>query len=212
MKRWAFGDLPYFLAALVLIFVFVVYPVSVFSPEYYGRNILPSYYTAVFGVTCVYIWAYFVVPRFIVRRCRSCGSRNMLFSYQKLFCGDCGYVFVIDSLRGYERWKLITLILAGPVTLIGVCLAVGCALAGVMHPGLLFFAVLLSVYFPSVAAVFLGLYKLFGRFAASFVREHKGAATTTFFIIFCILAFLVLAGYWIPLEKIFESIYGNLKP
>jgi len=206
LKRQARDCSVFILAGVVLVYVVIVYPLLLFGVMP-ATHLLTGYYTYVLIWAFVCVLLYFIFPRFIIHRCRNCGSKNMTYSLSKnFFCGDCGYTFNPNrDLNDDERLKFLVWSIGVPFSLFGVCLVVGSALAGIMDSGLVFFGVLLSVWFPSLAVLFVGLLKLSGK--AAYVREqkHKGVAATLFFITFIVLGFLMLIGFGMLLKFIFTG-------
>ncbi|MEM2971325.1 MAG: hypothetical protein QW270_02745 [Candidatus Bathyarchaeia archaeon] len=151
----------------------------------------------------VCFWAYFGVPRLIIRRCGNCGSKNMLYSLsKKFFCGDCGYSFKFDLERNA---KLAVLAMSIPASLLGVFILFGITLAGeTINYSWVFFGVLLSVWFPTVLALLAGLYKLFF-YKVAYFHEHKELASTLFFITLIALMFFTLISFGILLKFIFTG-------
>jgi hypothetical protein len=194
LKRRVLECLLFIFVPLFMVYVCVVYPVSVVSPEYYRRNVLPSYYAAVFVLAIFAVDTFFLAPRFLIRRCRSCGSEKMYYKFS-FICGDCGHTFNPNrDLNENERCDFMAWAFGVPFSSMGVGLLLGSALAGVLNHDFVFLGVLGSVYVPLLTIVFWGLLKFFGKFAYVREQKHKRVVATMFFLMWGVLGILLLWG------------------
>ncbi|MEM2971323.1 MAG: hypothetical protein QW270_02735 [Candidatus Bathyarchaeia archaeon] len=195
LKRQVLECLFFILFISVIGYV-LVYPFSVFNFEYYRRNLLPSYYVAAFFGAFVVVYVYFVVPRFIIRQCRSCGSRNMRFGRGRgggFVCDDCGSVFDFDIQRDAKK---IILVVALPFLFISVFSLCGFILAGLtLDFDLVRLAVVVSVWMPSLVTFFIGL-AIFNK--STYFNKHS----TLFSILLIISIFVVPILLFIAFDAI----------
>ncbi|MEM2971326.1 MAG: hypothetical protein QW270_02750 [Candidatus Bathyarchaeia archaeon] len=170
---------------------------------------MPSYYAAAFGTAFIFVFVYFLAPKFLVRRCRKCGSKNMFFSMfqmgisdKRFFCGDCNYALDFNKdLNDSEKLNFLAWAFGVSFSIIGVCGIMGCALAGVLDRDLVRLGVLFSVWPASLTIMFWGFVKVLGKIAnrlkITYIRERKRriVAAVAFLLTFIVLAILLLWVY-----------------
>jgi hypothetical protein len=136
-------------------------------------------------------WVLFGTAYFVVRKCRSCGSKNVLYSISKkgILCDDCNYVFKF----GMKNLRIGVLCASIPLMSFGPFLLLGNILAGeVLDRSLVFFGILLSSWSPSVFAEIMYAVKLNN---SEFVQEHQTLAFFLMLIQVLVVPFIMLIGY-----------------
>jgi len=149
------------------------------------------FYAAALSVPFVQWWVLFGSAYFVVRKCRNCGSRNVLYSISEkgIRCDDCNYVLKF----GMKNFRIGILCATIPLMSFGPFFLLGNFLAGeVLDRSLVFFAILFSAWLPSVFAEVMYAVKLNN---SEFVQEHQTLAFILLLIQFLVVPFIMLIGY-----------------
>lgn len=150
------------------------------------------FYTAALFVPFMEWWVLFGAAYFIVRKCRSCGSKNVRYSISKkgFLCDDCNYVFELGmkNIRIVVLCASIPLISFGPFFLLGNVLT-----GGILDSGLVFFGILFSAWLPSVFAEVMYAVKLNN---SEFAEEHETLRSILLLMQLLVVPFIMLMVYW----------------
>jgi hypothetical protein len=159
-----------------------------------------SFYAAALFIPFMQWWVLFGAAYFVVRKCRSCGSKNVLYSISEkgIRCDDCNYVlkFGMKNFRIGILCATIPLMSFGPFFLLGNFLA-----GGILDSGLVFFGILLSAWLPSFIAEVMYAVKVNN---SKFAEEHETLRSILALIQFLVVPFIMLMVYWEILLEIFK--------
>jgi hypothetical protein len=150
-----------------------------------------GFYTAALSVPFVQWWVLFGAAYFVVRKCRNCGSKNVLYSISKkgILCDDCNYVFKF----GMKNFRIGVLCASIPLMSFGPFLLLGDFLAGKkLSENIVFFSILFSALLPSVFAEVMYAVKLNN---SEFVQKHQTLAFILMLIQVLVVPFIMLIGY-----------------
>jgi len=150
-----------------------------------------GFYVAALCIPFVQWWVLFGTAYFVVRKCRNCGSKNVLYSISKkgFLCDDCNYVFKF----GMENLRIGVLCASIPLMSFGPFLLLGNFLAGeVFDSTLVFFAILFSAWLPLVFAEVMYALKLNN---SEFAEEHETLRSILLLIQILVVPFIMLIGF-----------------